>query len=91
MTVSVEIYTRPGCGYCSAAKSLLTRKKAAFAEFDVATDPALRQEMWNRAGAGTTFPQIFIGQDHVGGCEELYALDREGKLDSLLAGEKAES
>jgi glutaredoxin 3 len=91
MTVSVEIYTRPGCGYCSAAKSLLTRKKAAFAEFDVATDPTLRQEMWNRAGAGTTFPQIFIGQDHVGGCEELYALDREGKLDSLLAGEKAES
>ncbi len=91
MTVSIEIYTRPGCGYCSAAKSLLTRKKAAFTEFDVATDPALRQEMSNRAGAGSTFPQIFIGQIHVGGCEELYALDREGKLDSLLAGEKADS
>ena len=91
MTASIEIYTRPGCGYCSAAKSLLTRKKAAFTEFDVATDPALRQEMWNRAGSGSTFPQIFIGQIHVGGCEELYALDREGKLDSLLAGEKADS
>lgn len=91
MTVSIEIYTRPGCGYCSAAKSLLTRKKAAFTEFDAATDLALRQEMWNRAGAGTTFPQIFVGQTHVGGCEELYALDREGKLDSLLAGEKADS
>ncbi|MGC2811049.1 MAG: glutaredoxin 3 [Bradyrhizobium sp.] len=91
MTVSIEIYTRPGCGYCSAAKSLLTRKKAAFTEFDVATDPALRQEMWNRTGAGTTFPQIFIGRIHIGGCEELYALDREGKLDSLLAGEKANS
>jgi glutaredoxin 3 len=89
MTAAVEIYTRPGCGYCSAAKSLLTRKKAAFSEHDVTADPAFRQEMWNRAGAGATFPQIFIGEIHVGGCEELYALDREGKLDSLLAGEKA--
>jgi glutaredoxin 3 len=89
MTAAIEIYTRPGCGYCSAAKSLLTRKKAAFTEFDVATDPAHRQEMWNRAGAGSTFPQIFIGEFHVGGCDELYALDRAGKLDSLLSGEKA--
>ena len=89
MTVAVEIYTRPGCGYCSAAKSLLTRKKATFIELNVATDPTLRQQMWDRAGAGSTFPQIFIGQTHVGGCDELYALDREGKLDGLLAGEKA--
>jgi glutaredoxin 3 len=89
MTAAIEIYTRPGCGYCSAAKSLLTRKKAAFTERDVASDPGLRQEMWNRAGDGATFPQIFIGEIHVGGCEELYALDREGKLDTLLAGEKA--
>jgi glutaredoxin 3 len=89
MTAAVEIYTRPGCGYCSAAKMLLTRKNAQFTEFDVATDPALRQKMWDRAGAGSTFPQIFIGAIHVGGCDELYALDREGKLDSLLAGEKA--
>ena len=88
MTTAVEIYTRPGCGYCSAAKSLLTRKKAAFSEHDVAVDPAFRQEMWNRAGAGATFPQIFIGEIHVGGCEELYALDREGKLDSLLAAKR---
>jgi glutaredoxin 3 len=91
MTAAIEIYTRPGCGYCSAAKSLLTRKNAEFTEFDVATDPKLRQEMWDRAGAGSTFPQIFIGEFHVGGCDELYALDREGKLDSLLAGEKATS
>jgi glutaredoxin 3 len=92
MTAVIEIYTRPGCGYCSAAKSLLTRKKAAFTEHDVAVDPALRQQMWDRAGgAGSTFPQIFIGELHVGGCDELYALDREGKLDSLLAGEKANS
>ena len=91
MPAAIEIYTRPGCGYCSAAKSLLTRKKAAFTEFDVATDPTLRQKMWDRAGAGTTFPQIFIGNTHVGGCDELYTLDREGKLDSMLADEKASS
>lgn len=91
MTAVIEIYTRPGCGYCSAAKSLLTRKKAAFTEHDVANDPALRQQMWDRAGSGSTFPQIFIGELHVGGCDELYALDREGKLDSLLADEKANS
>ena len=91
MTAAIEIYTRPGCGYCSAAKSLLARKKAAFTEFDLATDPTLRQTMWQRAGAGSTFPQIFIGATHVGGCDELYALDRAGKLDSLLAAEKANS
>ena len=91
MSAAIEIYTRPGCGYCGAAKSLLTRKKAAFTELDVAIDPTLRQKMWDRAGAGTTFPQIFIGELHVGGCEELYALDREGNLDSMLAGEKANS
>jgi glutaredoxin 3 len=91
MTAAIEIYTRPGCGYCSAAKSLLTRKKAAFTEFNVATDPSLREQMWDRAGAGSTFPQIFIGAIHVGGCDELYALDREGKLDGLLAGEEAAS
>ena len=89
MNAAIEIYTRPGCGYCSAAKSLLTRKNAAFTEFDIAKDPALRQRMWDRAGAGSTFPQIFIGEAHVGGCDELYALDREGKLDSMLTGEKA--
>jgi glutaredoxin 3 len=91
MTAAIEIYTRPGCGYCSAAKSLLTRKKAEFTEYDVAVDPSLRQQMWDRAGAGSTFPQIFIGHTHVGGCEELYALDREGRLDSMLTGEEAKS
>ena len=91
MTAAIEIYTRPGCGYCSAAKSLLTRKKATFTERDVAVDSTFRQEMWDRAGVGATFPQIFIDGVHIGGCDELYALDREGKLDSLLAGEKAKS
>jgi glutaredoxin 3 len=91
MSAAIEIYTRPGCGYCSAAKSLLIRKKAVFTEFDVAVDATLRQQMWDRAGIGSTFPQIFIGEIHVGGCDELYALDRAGKLDSMLAGEKADS
>jgi glutaredoxin 3 len=88
---AIEIYTRPGCGYCTAAKSLLTRKKAAFTELNVANDPAHREAMYERAGAGSTFPQIFIGQTHVGGCDELYALDREGKLDGMLASESAGS
>jgi len=91
MAAAIEIYTRPGCGYCTAAKSLLTRKNAAYTEFNVATDPAHRQQMYDRAGAGSTFPQIFIGEMHVGGCEELYALDRDGKLDTLLAGQEATS
>ena len=91
MTAAIEIYTRPGCGYCGAAKSLLTRKKAAFTELDVAIDPTFRQQMFDRVGAGSTFPQIFISGIHVGGCDELYALDRAGKLDSMLAGEKATS
>ncbi len=91
MAAAIEIYTRPGCGYCSAAKSLLARKNVAYIELSVATDPGLRQQMYDRAGAGSTFPQIFIGEMHVGGCEELYALDRAGKLDALLAGEKAAS
>jgi glutaredoxin 3 len=91
MAAAIEIYTRPGCGYCTAAKQLLTRKKAPFTELSVANDPAYREQMYDRAGAGSTFPQIFIGQTHVGGCNELYALDRAGKLDGLLAGEEAAS
>jgi glutaredoxin 3 len=91
MTAAIEIYTRPGCGYCSAAKSLLNRKKATFTEYDSGRDPTIRQQMYDRAGAGSTFPQIFIGDIHVGGCDELYALDREGKLDAMLNGEKAAS
>jgi glutaredoxin 3 len=91
MTTAVEIYTRPGCGYCSAAKSLLARKKAAFTEFDVAQNPSWRQEMYDRAGHGSTFPQIFIGETHVGGCDDLYALDRDGKLDALLSNTRVDS
>ena len=88
---AIEINTRPGCGYCSAARSLLNRKKVAFTEYDTATDPKLRQQMVDRAGAGATFPQIFIDKSRIGGCDELYALDRAGKLDGMLAAEKADS
>ena len=70
---------------------VLTRKNAAFTELNVATDQAYREQMYDRAGHGSTFPQIFIGTTHVGGCDELYALDRAGKLDGLLAEEKASS
>ena len=91
MTAAVEIYTRPGRGYCSAARSLLTRKKIIFTEFDIAKNPSWRQQMYDRAGSGATFPQIWIGETHVGGCDDLYALDREGKLDGLLESIKAVS
>jgi glutaredoxin 3 len=91
MAAAIEIYTRPGCGYCSAAISLLQRKKAAFTHFDTATDPKLRQEMFDRTYPGATFPQIFIDGTLIGGCDDLYALDREGKFDAMVAGEKATS
>jgi glutaredoxin 3 len=91
MPAAIEIYTRPGCGYCTAAKQLLARKKAAFTELSVANDPGHREQMYDRVGVGSTFPQIFIGETHVGGCNELYALDRAGKLDALLAGEEVRS
>lgn len=82
----VEIYTRKMCGYCTAAKSLLSRKGASFREFDATFDAGLRQEMMRKSGR-TTFPQIFIGGKHVGGCDDLFALEQAGKLDRMLAGE----
>jgi len=82
----IEIYTTPYCGFCHAAKRLLTQKGAAFNEFDVSQDPAKRQEMNQRSHGGRTVPQIFVGETHVGGCDELYDLERAGKLDPLLAG-----
>ncbi len=89
MPATIEIYTRPGCGYCSAAKALLTRKNVMFTEYDAGIDPAVRPKMLARANGGTTFPQIFIDDFHVGGCDDLYALDQAGRLDPLLAGAKA--
>jgi glutaredoxin 3 len=83
---SVEIYTSPLCGFCHAAKRLLTQKGANFSEVNVLAQPARKAEMIQRANGGRTVPQIFVGESHVGGCDELYALERAGKLDSLLAG-----
>jgi glutaredoxin 3 len=82
----VEIYTTPSCGFCHAAKRLLTQKGVAFTELDVSRDPALRRTMMERAHGRHTVPQIFVGATHVGGCDDLYAMDRAGKLDPLLAG-----
>lgn len=80
----VIIYTRQFCGYCSAAKRLLEEKGAAYEEIDATFAPERRQEMVARSGRGT-FPQVFIGKTHVGGCDDLYALDTRGELDRLLA------
>lgn len=82
---TIEIYTSPLCGFCHAAKRLLTSKGISFSEIDVARDPQRRQEMLARANGRHTVPQIFIGETHIGGCDELYALERSGKLDPLLA------
>ena len=81
----VEIYTSPLCGFCHAAKRLLNSKGVEFSEVDVLAEPARKQEMITRANGGRTVPQIFIGETHVGGCDELHALERAGKLDALLA------
>ena len=80
----VTIYTRQACGYCSAAKSLLAKKGAEFQEIDATGRPELRAEMIQRSGRAT-YPQIFVGDTHVGGCDDLYALDGAGKLDPLPA------
>lgn len=80
----IEIYTTSTCGFCHAAKRLLSSKGASFREISLSREPSRRQEMMTRSGRHTV-PQIFIGGVHVGGCDDLYALDRAGKLDPLLA------
>ena len=81
----VEIYTSPLCGYCHAAKRLLNEKGVSFSEVNVLANPKRKAEMIQRANGGRTVPQIFIGDTHVGGSDDLYALERSGKLDPLLA------
>lgn len=81
----VEIYTTPICPYCLAAKRLLSKKGVAFTEIDVSRDLALRDAMTTRAKGRRTVPQIFIGGTHVGGCDDLHALEADGKLDPMLA------
>jgi glutaredoxin 3 len=82
----IEIYTGMMCGYCTRAKSLLADKGAAFREIPVSFDPSAREQMIERAGGRTSVPQVFIGETHVGGWDDLSALEREGKLDALLIG-----
>lgn len=86
----VDIYTTRFCPYCIAAKALLKRKDVIFNEIDVSGSAERRDEMIRRAGGRMTVPQIFIGVTHVGGNDELQALERAGRLDALLAGEGAE-
>ena len=82
---NVTIYTKSGCPYCHSAKDLLRKKNAAFEEISVDGDRARQMEMAGRARGRSSVPQIFIGDQHVGGCDDLFALDHAGKLDPLLA------
>ncbi|GAW35748.1 glutaredoxin-3 [Roseovarius sp. A-2] len=82
----VEIYSSPLCGFCHAAKRLLKQKGVNFSEINVLAQPRRKAEMMSRANGRHTVPQIFIGKTHVGGCDELYALERAGKLDPMLQG-----
>lgn len=80
----VELYTTGYCGYCRRAKSLLESKAVPYEEVRVDTDPARRGEMMERSGGRRTVPQIFINEQPIGGCDELFQLEREGRLDTLL-------
>ena len=81
----VTIFTKPYCPFCIQALDLLEKKGVAFTEVEAAFDPEKRQEMIRRSGGRATFPQIFVGEQHIGGCDEMMALERDGKLDPLLA------
>jgi glutaredoxin 3 len=82
---SITIYTKSSCPYCHAAKDLLKKKGATVEEISVDGDRAAQMKMAARAGGRWTVPQIFIGEKHIGGCDDLYDLDADGKLDALLA------
>ena len=80
----VTVYTKPYCPYCMRAVSLLEKKGVEFTEIEASTDPSKRQEMIQRSGR-YTYPQIFIGEKHIGGCDDILALEFNGQLDPLLA------
>jgi glutaredoxin 3 len=80
----ITMYTRSWCPYCTAAKRLLKAKGIAFTEIDIEAQAGARQEMIQKAGGRTSVPQVFFGDRHVGGCDDLYALEDRGELDSLL-------
>lgn len=81
---AITVYSSPLCGFCFRAKKLLKKKGVEFEEIDVIADPAKREEMRGKAGGSNTVPQIFIDGHHIGGCDELMALDKDGKLDPML-------
>jgi glutaredoxin 3 len=81
----VVIYTKPGCPYCTAAKALLDKKGVDFTEIVASNDPEKKQEMIQKSGGRMTFPQVFVGEKHIGGSDDLHALDARGGLDPLLA------
>lgn len=80
----VTIFTRQMCGYCAAAKKLLATKEVTVTEHDATFDPELRKQMISQSGGASTFPQIFVGNTHVGGCDDLFAMEKAGNLDALL-------
>ena len=83
----VTIYTRAFCPYCSHALNLLSQKQVDLTEIDAGMNPSLKAEMVEKSGGARTFPQIFVGEVHIGGCDDLVALDRSGKLDPLIAAQ----
>lgn len=83
----VTVYSGPFCPYCTKAKALLDKKGVAYVEYNVKADDQKLQEMLERSGGRKTIPQIFIDNRHIGGCDDLYALEQTGKLDQLLAAE----
>ncbi len=83
---NVTIYTKPWCPYCDAARELLTGKGVDFTEIDISGKAEVRAEMIQRANGQTTVPQVFVDDRHLGGCDDIYALDSAGKLDPVLAG-----
>lgn len=83
----VELYTKGYCPYCKRAKALLSQKGVDFTDIEIDKNPELRPTMIERANGASTVPQIFIGSTHVGGCDDLFALESAGKLDALLQGE----
>ncbi|MBD2567660.1 glutaredoxin 3 [Anabaena lutea] len=87
MTAKVEIYTWSTCPFCIRAKSLLKNKEVDFIEYSIDGDETARNKMAQRANGRRSLPQIFINDDHIGGCDDIHALDRQGKLDELLAAD----
>ena len=83
--MEIDIYTSPLCGFCTLAKNLLIKKGADFKEYDVLKDPSLKPIMIERASGSETVPQIFINKQHIGGWEQLFGLDQNGKLDEILS------